>query len=146
MSEPERVTAVALLCDYAQIAYEKLNIMGGGWTYLWADEEPARFPITLAVSLAVPWGLTNQDLHIRTQLFTEDHEPIHRPEDDEEIRAEGDLRVGRPPHARAGIPIVVPLVLPFGEIHLNFGGYIWEIVSGSDVIARVPFQVAQRRA
>jgi hypothetical protein len=146
MAEPERITAVAMLCDYAQVADEKLNIMGGGWSYLWAEEEPVSAVLTLAVSLSIPWGLTNQDLHVRTQLFTEDHEPILRPEDEEAIRMEGDLRVGRPPNARAGIPIVVPFVLPFGITPLSFGGYVWEIDVNDQNAGRIPFQVARRSA
>ena len=145
MSTPEEITAVAMLCDYAQIADGKLNIMGGGWGYLWATEEPAEWGLILAVNLSVPWAKTNQDIVVTTRLYTEDHEAVVNAEG-EEIFAEGNLRVGRPPDARPGIPIIVPFFLPFAGLSLNFGGYVWEISAGTNVITRVPFQVAQRRS
>lgn len=144
MSAPEEITAVAMICDYAQVADGKLNIMGGGWLYLWAAEEPVTWGLALAVSLSVPWARTNQNIEITTRLITEDHEPVLNAED-EPVQGGGNLRVGRPPTARPGVPIVVPFVLPFA-LSLNFGGYVFEISEGPNVVTRVPFQVARRVA
>lgn len=143
MNTPEQITAVAMICDYAQVAEGKLNIMGGGWSYLWGVEEPVTWALVLAVSLSVPWVRTNQDLEITTVLLTEDHQPVLN-EEGEEVRAGGNLRVGRPPDAREGVPIVVPFILPFPPLSLNFGGYVFELNAGANVITRVPFQVARR--
>lgn len=143
MSTPEEITAVAMVCDYAQVADGKLNIIGGGWLYLWGIEEPVTYPLVLAVNLSVPWARTNQDLEITTRLITEDNEPVLNAEG-EEVRAGGNLRVGRPPDARPGVPIVVPFFLPFAPLPLHFGGYVFEVSEGANVVARVPFQVAQR--
>ena len=145
MNAPEEITAVAMICDYAQVADGKLNIMGGGWAYLWGVEEPVQWTLILAVNLSVPWVRTNQDLEITTRLLTEDHDPVLNAEG-EEVLSGGNLRVGRPPDAREGVPIVVPFFLPFPGLSLNFGGYVFELSAGANVVTRVPFQVAQRRS
>lgn len=143
MSSPEGISAVVLLCDYAQVAEGKLNIMGGGWSYLWVEGEgPAEIPLILAVNLAVPWALTNQDIQVEAKLLTEDGESVEL--GDEPVRSEGTLRVGRPPDARPGMPIAVPFVLPFPPIPLSIGGYVWEVTADAHPVSRVPFQVAQR--
>lgn len=133
-----------MICDYARVADGKLDIIGGGWAYLWAAEEPAMWAIFLAVNLSVPWARTNQDLEITARLLTEDHEPVLN-DADEAVQGGGNLRVGRPPTARPGVSLVVPFVLPFG-LSLNFGGYVFEISEGQNVVTRVPFQVARRAA
>lgn len=143
MNAPEEITAVVLLCDYAQVADGKLNIMGGGWSYVWIEGEgPESVPLNLAVNLSVPWALTNQDILVEARLVTEDGEAVER--DGEEVKSGGNLRVGRPPDARPGMPIMVPFVLPFPPVPLTVGGYVWELDARDQPVSRTPFQVVQR--
>jgi hypothetical protein len=132
-------TATVLLCDYAAVSDNKLNIIGGGWSYIWPlSDDP--LSIFVAVSLSVPWVFANRDLTVRTELMTEDGEPFQV--EGVDVAVEGTLRVGRPAPAREGAPLVVPFVLPF-QIPLPSGGYVFVMRVDTEEVARTPFQVQQ---
>lgn len=139
---PHELTVTALICDAAQVADGKLYILGGGWSYAWAQEPGAPTPMALAVQLAIPWGLANRRLEVEAKLVTEDSEQVTQ--DFGEVRVTGVIEAGRPPGARPGAPLVVPFVVQYAGLQLGYGGYVWEVAIDGRTAARVPFQVAER--
>src|SRR5437870_5213876 len=127
-----------LLCDGAQAVGGKLFILGGGWSIL-AKVQP-RANMALAVKLTVPWSRANERIHIAAALITDQGGEVTQAED-QPVRAEGDLELGRPPGLRPGTPLDATLVMNFEGLDLDVGGYVWELRVGSDLAARIPFQV-----
>lgn len=83
-----------VLADGAQVAGDKLYVLGGGWTVVWAREFPIVHPASLAIGLMVDWQETNEKHAIEVQLLDGDGESLGDP------LVKGDFEVGRPP----GIP------------------------------------------
>jgi hypothetical protein len=48
-----------LLCDFAQVAEGKLNIIGAGWSQTNAQTSVS----AVAIKVDVPWDLTNKKSH-----------------------------------------------------------------------------------
>jgi hypothetical protein len=134
------IEATMLLCDAAHAVGGKLYILGGGWSIL-AKVQP-RANMSLAVKLAVPWSRANERIHIDAVLITDQGEEVTQ-EEDQPVRAEGELELGRPPGLRHGTPLDATFVLDFQGLDLPVGGYVWELRLGSQMAARVPFQVVQ---
>lgn len=131
------VEATMLLCDAAHAVGGKLYVLGGGWSLLAKVQQTA--DMSLAVKLAIPWSRANDRLHVEASLVTDQGEPVlHQ---DEAVRAEGDLEVGRPPGLRHGTPLDAPFVLNFRGLDLDPGGYVWELRIDTTLAARAPFQV-----
>jgi hypothetical protein len=137
----EQPAVTAIVCDAAQVAGDKLYILGGGWTYIWPPTPGALTPMALAVHIAVPWALANRRLEIDVRLVTEDGEVV---EQDElgEVRATGVIEAGRPAGAREGAAVAIPFVINHPFLRLDIGGYVWEVQIDETVRARVPIQVA----
>lgn len=83
-----------LLADGAQVAGDKLYVLGGGWTVLWGRSFPINHTIAVAVGIMVPWEETNQAHSVEILILSEDGNQIGQP------LVSGQLEVGRPP----GIP------------------------------------------
>ena len=146
MTEPDtdEVRVTALLCDAAQVAGDKLFILGGGWTYVWPPEARAPTTMALAVQVSVPWNLANRRLRLDVRLLSEDGEQVTQEFGD--VRVEGLMEAGRPPGARPGADLVAPFVVQYAGLQLDYGGYAWEVRVEGRTAARIPFQVAQRAA
>jgi hypothetical protein len=129
-----------LLCDDAQAVGGKLYILGGGWSIL--TKVQPRVNMSLAVKLAVPWSRANERIHLVAALITDQGEEVTL-DDDEPVRAEGDLEIGRPPGLRHGTPLDATFVLDFEGLDLDVGGYVWEFKVDGHLAARTPFQVVQ---
>ena len=140
MSAPERPTVTAVLCDAAQVMGDKLYILGGGWSYAWPPQPGQPVTMALAVLMYIPWSATNRRLAVDTRLVTEDGEQVTQ--DFGEVRAVGEIEAGRPPGARHGAPVVVPFVVSYPTVSLEYGGFVWEVEVDGEVLARVPFQIA----
>ena len=48
-----------ILADAAQVQGEKLYMLGGGWSLIWAKEFPAQHQMAVAAGILVPWMETN---------------------------------------------------------------------------------------
>lgn len=140
MSTATDIEATMLLCDAAHAVGGKLYVLGGGWSML--SKVQPRANMALAVKLNVPWSRANERIHIDAVLITDEGEAVMQ-EADQPVRAEGDLELGRPPGLRHGTPLDATFVLDFQGLDLDPGGYVWELRLGSEIAARVPFQVIQ---
>lgn len=126
-----------LLCDAAESIGGKLYILGGGWSQIYTPNIPTN--MALAVKLSIPWDRANEPIHIQASLLTEDGKPIDLGMGP--LTAEGDIEVGRPPGLKRGTPLDAPLVLNFGAVTLQPGGYVWQLEVDDEVKARAPFRV-----
>jgi hypothetical protein len=61
-----------ILCDAAQVQGEKLYVLGGGWTQIWAKQFPAQHHVSVAAGILVPWLETNMKHQFKVQLRAED--------------------------------------------------------------------------
>jgi hypothetical protein len=61
-----------ILADAAQVQGEKLYMLGGGWSQVWAKEFPATHQMAVAAGILVPWMETNARHHFRIHVHTED--------------------------------------------------------------------------
>lgn len=112
--------AKLILCDYAQVADGKLNVIGAGWSFT----GPQPCPSALAVMIDVPWSATNERHELALELLTADGEPVGGPEG--AVRLGGQFEVGRPAGHPAGVGITVPLAFNIGPIALTPGArYVW---------------------
>jgi Family of unknown function (DUF6941) len=131
------VEATMLLCDSAHSVGGKLYVLGGGWSIL-TKREPTS-SMALAVKLSIPWSRANERLRLETVLITDQGEAVEQ--DNQPVRTEGELEVGRPTGLRHGTPLDAAFVLNFQGLDLDAGGYVWELRVNGDLVARIPFQV-----
>lgn len=134
-----QIEATMLLCDSAQSVGGKLYILGGGWSIMRKTEQPAS--MALAVKLAIPWSQANEPHRVEARLVTDKGEAVEQ--DDQAVRAEGDIEVGRPPGLRPGTPLDAAFVLNFQALVLEPGGYVWELRIHGNLVARAPFQLVE---
>ena len=107
-----------LLADSVQAAEGKLYILGGGWSI----RAPDPVPMAIALYVQVPWDRTNEEHSWVLDLLDADGQPVILGEDEEErVRVEGGVEVGRPPGTKPGTPIDVPLAINFGPLPLEPG-------------------------
>jgi hypothetical protein len=132
------IEATMLLCDSAQAVGGKLYILGGGWTMLAKVQPRAR--MSLAVKLSVPWSRANERIHVEAVLITDQGVEVTHGED-QPVRADGNLELGRPAGLRAGTPLDATFVMDFEGLDLDVGGYVWELKVNDEPAARTPFQV-----
>ena len=61
-----------ILADAAQVQGEKLYMLGGGWSMIWAREFPAQHNLAVAAGILVPWLETNVRHQFRIVVHAED--------------------------------------------------------------------------
>ncbi len=127
--------ATVVLCDSAQVAGDKLHVLGGGWTRI-----PANAPGFVAVGIIVhvPYDMTNRQLSLGISLLDEDGVPVVLEEN--EVRARAEFEVGRPPGVKQGEQMSVPIAIPFYGLVLPPGGYVFEVSVGDSTLGRRPFR------
>jgi len=127
-----------LLCDHAQVANEKLYVLGGGWKQVGVADTP--FPCALAVLLEIDWNATNEKHELHMQLLDDDGNPVEISEVGP-VGAQAQFEVGRPPGVKPGTSLNQPMVFKFDGIALPAGGYVFEMSIDGTVLARTPFRV-----
>ncbi len=132
------IEVTAILCDAAQAADGKLNVLGGGFTRLSAPGMPTNMSLGLIVH--VPWDQANERFQIETVLVDEDGQQVEI--EGNKVQGAGELEVGRPAGLKQGERLNVPLAMNFNGIVLPGGGYVWECRLQGEVVARCPFRVA----
>jgi hypothetical protein len=80
-----------ILADGAQVAGDKLYVLGGGWTIVWARDFPVIHNAAVGVGMMVDWPETNQKHSVEVALVTGDGQSVGEP------LVGGDFEVGRPP-------------------------------------------------
>jgi hypothetical protein len=131
-----------VLCDYAQAADGKLNVIGGGWTLI--GPQPA--PSAIGMIFEIPWDRTNEQLGFRLELVDQDGAPftVDTPDGEQPLLIEGHFEVGRPPGIKPGTPLTFPFAVNLPPHEFAPGGrYEWRLtVNGqSDQDWRLAFGV-----
>lgn len=117
-----------LLADAAQVAEQKLNVLGGGWSFIGPDVGP----FSLAVLVQVDWSESNLQHGFRLELRDADGRPVQLGEPAQPVAVEGAVEVGRPPGHPAGTPLNVPMAITFGPMPLPPGQrYVWALTVDS---------------
>jgi hypothetical protein len=130
------VKATMLLADAVEEAGGKLYVLGGGWSVRRGD---GPFSMALAIKLEVPWTEANAPHFVIAELVTQDGPPAMF--NDQPVRIEGNVEVGRPPGIPAGTALDAPMALNINGIQLEPGGYRWQLSVDGDVVAEASFLV-----
>lgn len=86
-----------ILADGAQVAGDKVYILGGGWTIVWAREFPTTHRGSVAVGMLVDWMETNQQHQLEVVLLSDDGQQVGEP------LVSGKFEVGKPPGITPGV-------------------------------------------
>jgi hypothetical protein len=78
-----------ILADAAQVQSDKLYLLGGGWSLIWAKDFPVQHQLAVAAAILVPWMETNQRHQFRIKLRSEDGTSL--------ADLGGEFEQGRPP-------------------------------------------------
>jgi hypothetical protein len=78
-----------ILADAAQVQGDKLYLLGGGWSVIWAKDFPVQHQLAVASAILVPWMDTNQRHQFRIRLRAEDGANLGD--------VSGEFEQGRPP-------------------------------------------------
>ena len=111
-----------ILCDAAQESQGKLFILGGGWSQARATQP---IPMAIALKLEVPWNQANERHKLELVLVNADGQPFEV--EGSQVRADGDLEVGRPVGLKPGSSIDVPLAFQMPPLPIPVGEYRWEL-------------------
>jgi len=129
-----------LLADSAQVAEQKLYVMGGGWSFI----GPEVGPFALALLAQIEWWESDIAHNFRLELQDEDARPVLLGEPGQPIAVEGAIEVSRPPGHPEGTALHVPLAINFSPMPIPPGQrYVWALTvdSSPDRVWRVAFNV-----
>lgn len=126
-----------ILSDAAQVAEGKLYVLGGGWSHNFTPNAP--MPMALGVIIAIPWNRANERHVIEAVLLAADGQPVEI--EGNQVMADGELEVGRPPGIRPGSQLNTAIPFDFSGVALDIGDYIWELRINGNMEARAPFRV-----
>jgi hypothetical protein len=125
-----------ILADSAQVQGEKLYMLGGGWSAIWAKEFPAQHQMAVAAGILVPWMETNQRHTFKLQIRTEDQTVLGE--------ISGAFEQGRAAGLPAGTTQRVLLSMNV-SIRLEKPGDAQADLYLDDALAKsVPFRIVQR--
>ena len=130
-----RVTS-AMLADSAQVHAGKLFVLGGGFDTIRTRTVPAvHKALAVVMVIEVNPGERETNLAIEVTLLDEDMQSLGP-------RATGTLRVGDTPSHRPGQASVVPLAIPFFDLHFpREQGYVFRVSHQDEELTRIPFTV-----
>ncbi len=115
-----------LLCDSAQVAGEKLYILGGGWSIVGPDPSPS----AIAMKFDVAWHETDVPHHWELHLEDADGRPVmvDSPEGSHPLEGGGDFQVARPAMAPEGTSADVAMAINLMPLQLAPGSrFIWRL-------------------
>ena len=130
----------AILADHAEVAGNKLYLMGGGWDTMNAAEVPAPSRLAIATGVRVEWEETNVPIPLVITIQDDDGQEV--------VRMEAQVNVGRPPNLPAGATQLSQMAATVQVSLPRFGGYRVLIVAGigeAAVRRSLPFRLLQRQ-
>lgn len=114
--------AQLMLCDFAQVADGKLNILGGGISV--ARQGVPQ--ISVAGLVDVPWDLANTEVSATFTLLDDDGHQVTDPTGVAVTLTIG-FEMGRPPGAVKGAPLTWPFAVTIATQWLPPGRYTWRL-------------------
>ena len=134
-SGPNAITAdFLILADAAQVQGEKLYMLGGGWSLIWAKEFPAQHQMAVAAGILVPWMETNARHQFRIFVHDEDGASFGD--------VSGEFEQGRPPGLPAGTTQRVMLTVNLGIRIEKPAEASVELWLDGELARSVPFRIA----
>lgn len=130
-----------VLCDAADVVNNKLYILGGGWTHLFAAG--TRSAHAVAMIFSFDWSEANKPHTVTIELRDEDGELVHDPDDDSPVSKSTGIEVGRPPGSKPGSSFNVPTIFNLTNFEFASGGYEWSVQVNGAVMAKTPFRVSE---
>ena len=127
-----------ILCDAAQVQGDKISMLGGGWSLIWAKEFPAQHQMAVAAGILVPWMETNQRHEFRVRLSAEDGAQLGE--------FGGGFEQGRPAGLPAGTTQRVMLAVNFAVRFEKATEAVAELWLDGALAKTVPFRVVKRVA
>jgi hypothetical protein len=109
---PSRIQVTLLLADAAQVADNKLFILGGGLSLIPA----APSPLAVAAKIDVPWDRADRVHEWKLELLDADGMPVLM--GDLPVVVQGQFEVGRSEHLEPGTPLPMPLAVNFSGLVL----------------------------
>ena len=125
-----------ILADAAQVQNNKLYMLGGGWTFIWAKQFPTQHNVAVTAGILVPWLDTNTRHEFRIELRAEDGTKFGE--------LAGQFEQGRPAGLPAGTTQRVMVTANLGiriERPVEAVAELW--LDGA-LAKSVPFHVVQR--
>lgn len=129
-----------LLADAAQVAGDKLYVLGGGWRFA----GPGPTPMALACIFEVPYDQANLKIPFEFELVDADGHPAQMPGGGE-LKIGGEVEVGRPAGHPRGTPLVAPMAINIPGLPLVPGGYEWKLTVKGESLEdwRLPFTIRE---
>lgn len=124
-----------ILADSAQVQGEKLYMLGGGWSMIWAKEFPAQHQMAVAAGILIPWMETNVRHAFKVTVRDEDGKPFG------EIA--GEFEQGRAPGLPPGTTQRVMLAINLGIRIERACEAVAELQLDGAVARTVPFRIVQ---
>ena len=124
-----------ILCDAAQVQGEKLFMLGGGWSLIWAKEFPAQHQMAVAAGILIPWLETNSRHRFRIQVRAEQGTVFGD--------VNGEFEQGRPPGLPPGTTQRVMLTLNLGIRFTEPCEAVTELFLDDTLAKTVPFRIIQ---
>lgn len=116
------VGVTMLLADAAQVAEQKLYVLGGGITAV----GPRPQPVAIALVLSVPWDRANISHQWSLELLDPAGRPV--PTGTDPLVVRGRFEAGRPAGLAPGSLLTVPLALNFATMPVVPGNsYVWQL-------------------
>jgi hypothetical protein len=154
MSQSE-FSVQAMLCDYAEVAQQKLFVTGAGinLAFTHTTEAPHPVSISLAMLISIPWDATNRQHKLQIELVCDSREtpasrvsineilpPSATEEDKGTIIAL--FNAGRSPNMQIGEETLMPVAIPFMGLPLpSIDSYYFIISIDGTEMNRVSFRV-----
>lgn len=124
-----------ILADSAQVQGEKLYMLGGGWSQIWAKELPAQHQMAVAAGILIPWMDTNARHQFKVVVRDEDGKAFG------EIT--GEFEQGRPPGLPPGSTQRVMLAINMGIRIERPCEAVAELMLDGSLARSVPFRIVQ---
>ena len=124
-----------ILADAAQVQGEKLFMLGGGWSVIWAKEFPAQHAMSVAAGILVPWLETNSRHRFRVLVRTEDGVTFGD--------ISGEFEQGRPPGLPPGSTQRVMLTINLTIRIERACEAMTELSLDGKLVKAVPFRIVQ---
>jgi hypothetical protein len=137
---PSQIRVTMLLADAAQVADNKLFILGGGIAVIPATPSP----LAIAAKIDVPWDRAGRVHDWKLELLDADGMPVLL--GDLPVVVQGQFEVSRNDETPAGIPLAMPLAVNFSGLVLPGGQrFAWRLVIDNDTEPdwQVGFSVAE---
>lgn len=131
-------TDFLILCDAAQVQGEKLYMLGGGWSQIWAKQLPAQHQMAVAAGILIPWLETNARHRFHLQVRAEDGAKFGE--------VQGEFEQGRPPGLPPGSVQRVMLAINMNIRIERACEAVAELSLDGEVAKSVPFRIVQQVA